>query len=95
MVDMGARTGRSFAPERAHDSVNLFESVAAHASALTKAGKRVLFASWSDGSSDRLGAMLADHGLGKVRLAADWADAQSFGVAGTKQKPPQRAVLPV
>lgn len=95
VVDMGARTGRSFAPERAHDSVNLFESVAAHASALTKAGKRVLFASWSDGSSDRLGAMLADHGLGKVRLAADWADAQSFGVAGTKQKPPQRAVLPV
>ena len=26
---------------------------------------------------------------------ADWADAQSFGVAGTKAKPPQRAVLPV
>ncbi|MDP9103177.1 MAG: DEAD/DEAH box helicase, partial [Pseudomonadota bacterium] len=95
VVDMGARQGRSFAPERAQDSVNLFESVAAHASNLSKAGKRVLFASWSDGSSDRLGSMLADHGLGKVRLAEDWADAQSFGVAGTKQKPPQRAVLPV
>jgi transcription-repair coupling factor (superfamily II helicase) len=95
VVDMGARTGRSFAPERQQDSVNLFEAVAAHASALSKAGKRVLFASWSDGSSDRLGTMLADHGLGKVRLAADWADALSFGVQGTKQKPPQRAVLPV
>ena len=95
VIDMGARQGRSFAPERAQDSVNLFEAVAAHASALSKAGKRVLFASWSDGSSDRLGAMLADHGLGKVRLAADWADAQSFGVQGTRQKPPQRAVLPV
>ena len=95
MIDMGARQGRSFAPERQQDSVNLFESVAAHASNLSKAGKRVLFASWSDGSSDRLGTMLADHGLGKVRLAKDWADAQSFGVQGTKQKPPQRAVLPV
>ena len=95
VVDMGARTGRSFAPERQQDSVNLFEAVATHASALSKAGKRVLFASWSDGSSDRLGAMLADHGLGKVRLAADWADALSFGVQGTKQKPPQRAVVPV
>jgi len=95
VVDMGARQGRSFAPERAQDSVNLFEAVAAHASNLSKAGKRVLFASWSDGSSDRLGTMLADHGLGKVRLAADWADAQAFGVQGTKQKPPQRAVLPV
>jgi transcription-repair coupling factor (superfamily II helicase) len=95
VIDMGARTGRSFTAERAQDSVNLFEAVADHAKALGKAGKRVLFASWSDGSSERLGTMLADHGLGKVRLAADWADAQGFGVAGTKAKPPQRAVLPV
>jgi transcription-repair coupling factor (superfamily II helicase) len=95
VVDLGARIGRSFTPERAQDSVNLFESVADHAKALGKAGKRVLFASWSDGSSERLGTMLADHGLGKVRLAADWADAQSFGVPGAKGKPPQRAVLPV
>jgi transcription-repair coupling factor (superfamily II helicase) len=95
VIDLGARTGRNFTTERAQDSVNLFEAVADHAKALGKAGKRVLFASWSDGSSDRLGAMLADHGLGKVRLAGDWADAQSFGVAGTKAKPPQRAVLPL
>ena len=95
VIDLGARIGRSFTPERAQDSVNLFESVADHAKALGKAGKRVLFASWSDGSSERLGTMLADHGLGTVRLAADWADAQGFGVPGTKAKPPQRAVLPV
>ena len=94
-IDLGARTGRNFTTERAQDSVNLFEAVADHAKALGKAGKRVLFASWSDGSSDRLGAMLADHGLGKVRLASDWADVQSFGIQGTKQKPPQRAVLPL
>jgi transcription-repair coupling factor (superfamily II helicase) len=54
-----------------------------------------LFASWTDGSSDRLGVMLADHGLTSLRLATDWADAQSFGVAGTKVKPIQRAVLPL
>jgi transcription-repair coupling factor (superfamily II helicase) len=94
-IDLGAGIGRNFTTERAQDSVNLFEAVTEHAKALSKAGKRVLFASWSDGSSDRLGTMLADHGLGKVRLAKDWADAQSFGVAGTKAKPPQRAVLPV
>jgi transcription-repair coupling factor (superfamily II helicase) len=95
VVDLGARGGRSFAPERAQDSVNLFEAVTAHAKALGKAGKRVLFASWSDGSSERLATMLADHGLQGVRLAKDWPDAQSFGVAGAKGKPPQRAVLPV
>ncbi len=95
VVDMGARSGRSFAAERAQDSVNLFEAVTDHARALGKSGKRVLFASWSDGSSDRLSSMLGDHGLGTVRLAKDWQDALSFGVAGTKAKPAQRAVLPV
>ncbi len=95
VVDLGARTGRSFSPERQQDSINLFEAVAEHAKALSKKGKRVLFASWSDGSSDRLGTMLADHCLGKVRFAQDWSDALSFGVPGTKQKPPQRVVLPL
>jgi transcription-repair coupling factor (superfamily II helicase) len=95
VVDLGARQGRSFAAERAQDSVNLFESVAHYAKDVGKSGKRVLFASWSDGSSDRLGSMLADHGMGAVRLAADYADALSFGVAGTKAKPAQRVVLPV
>ncbi|CAN5202951.1 transcription-repair coupling factor [soil metagenome] len=95
MVDMGAKPGRNFAPERAQDSVNLFEAVAAHAEALSKAGKRVLFASWSDGSSDRLASMLGDHGLKTLRFAKDWADAEGFGVKGAKAKPMQRVVLPL
>ena len=93
--DLGARAGRSFAAERAQDSVNLFEAVTAHAKALGSKGKRVLFASWSDGSSDRLSTMLGDHGLKDVRLATSYADALSFGVAGARGKPPQRAVLPI
>ncbi|HTI67427.1 MAG TPA: transcription-repair coupling factor [Caulobacteraceae bacterium] len=94
VVDLGARQGRSFTAERAQDSVNLFEAVAAFAREQGKS-KRVLFASWSEGSSDRLASMLGDHGLKSVRFAKDWADAQSFGVAGTKAKPLQRVVLPV
>ncbi len=93
--DLAARAGRDFAPERQKDSTNLFEAVSAHASTLQKAGKRVLFASWSDGSSDRLASMLGDHGLKGVRFAKDWADAQGFGVQGAKQKPIQRVVLTV
>ncbi len=95
VIDMGARQGRSFTTERAQDSVNLFEAVTEHAKALGRAGKRVLFASWSDGSSERLGAMLGDHGLKAVRFAKDWADVKAYGVAGAKGKPPQRVVLPV
>ena len=95
IVDLGARQGRNFAAERAQDSVNLFEAVADHARKLGAGGKRVLFASWSDGSSDRLASMLGDHGLTGVRLAANFADALNFGVKGAKAKPAQRAVLPV
>jgi len=92
--DLGGRLGRNFAAERAQDSVNLFEAVAAHAKSLGKS-KRVLFASWSEGSSDRLASMLGDHGLKDVRFAKNWADAKAFGVQGTKAKPLQRVVLPV
>jgi transcription-repair coupling factor (superfamily II helicase) len=90
VVDMGARPGRNFAPERHRDSVNLFEATAAHAQALSAAGKRVLFASWSEGSSDRLGAMLADHGLKDVPFAGYWDAARA-----ADPKRPQRVVLPL
>ncbi|HEV2531601.1 transcription-repair coupling factor [Phenylobacterium sp.] len=90
VVDMGARQGRNFAPERQRDSVNLFEATADHARKLAAEGKRVLFASWSDGSSDRLGVMLADHGLRNVPLAAYWDAAKA-----ADPKTPQRVVLPL
>ena len=72
--DAGGRLGRSFAAERAQDSVNLFEAVARHAQAVKATGRRVLFASWTEGSSERLAAMLADHGLEHVVAVRDWAD---------------------
>jgi transcription-repair coupling factor (superfamily II helicase) len=95
VIDLGGRLGRNFSQERLLDSTNLFAAVTDHAKALAKQGKRVLFASWTDGSSDRLGVMLADHGLTSLRLAPSWSDALTFGVAGTKVKPIQRAVLPL
>jgi transcription-repair coupling factor (superfamily II helicase) len=72
----GGRLGRTFAAERSQDSVNLFEAVATHAVALKADGKRVLFASWSEGSSERLAAMLADHGLEPVIAVRNWEDVQ-------------------
>ena len=90
VADLGAKLGRSFTPERAQDSVHLFEAAGAHAEALAKAGKRVLFASWSEGSSERLGVMLADHGLKNVRLAQYWDAARA-----ADPKLPQRVVLPL
>jgi transcription-repair coupling factor (superfamily II helicase) len=90
VVDMGAKLGRTFAAERAQDSVNLFEATADHARKLAGEGKRVLFASWSEGSSERLGTMLADHGLKKIPYAAYWQAAKA-----NDPKTPQRVVLPL
>ncbi len=90
VVDMGARLGRTFVAERSQDSVNLFEATAAHAAELAAKGKRVLFASWTEGSSERLGTMLADHGLKRVPFASDWSQAKAADA-----KVPQRVVLPL
>ncbi len=90
VVDLGARLGRNFTTERAQDSVHLFEAAGDHARKLASAGKRVLFASWSEGSSERLGAMLADHGLKNIRLAPYWDAARA-----ADPKIPQRVVLPL
>lgn len=76
-ADAGGRLGRSFAAERTQDSVNLFGAVARHAEAVKASGKQVLFASWSEGSSERLASMLADHGLEHVIPVRNWADVQA------------------
>ncbi len=89
-IDMGARQGRVFAAERAQDSVNLFEATADHARRSAAAGKRVIFASWSEGSSERLASMLADHGLKGLTLAPYWQAAKA-----ADPKKPQRAILPL
>ncbi|WP_298125297.1 transcription-repair coupling factor [Brevundimonas sp.] len=75
--DAGGRLGRTFAAERAQDSVNLFEAVADHVKALRAGGQKVMFASWTEGSSERLAAMLADHGVHPVVAVRDWADVQA------------------
>jgi transcription-repair coupling factor (superfamily II helicase) len=90
IVDLGARAGRAFAAERAQDSVNLFEATADHARHMIGAGKRVIFASWSEGSSERLGVMLADHGLKEITFTPYWQAAKA-----ADPKRPQRAVLPI
>ncbi|HEX3429761.1 MAG TPA: transcription-repair coupling factor [Rhizomicrobium sp.] len=75
-VDMGGRLGRDFAPERTQERVNVFEAAAAHIKALRAAKKRVIVAAWSDGSAERLGGVLSDHGLAAMRRIATWPDAQ-------------------
>ena len=77
-VDAGGRIGRDFAPERAQGRVNVFEAAVAHAKALQASGKRVVVAAWTEGSTERMGGVLADHGLDAVRRVQDWPDAEKM-----------------
>ncbi|HSM97288.1 MAG TPA: transcription-repair coupling factor [Rhizomicrobium sp.] len=85
-VDAGGRQGRDFAPERAQGKVNIFQIAADHIGDLLKAKKRVLVATWSNGSAERIGGLLSDHGIGAIRQIDNWPEAaklhdEAIGVA--------------
>ncbi|MCA0401520.1 MAG: transcription-repair coupling factor [Proteobacteria bacterium] len=63
VVSAGAHKGRGFAPERADPKANVFEAASLHARALMREGRRIVFSAASEGARDRLGHVLADHGL--------------------------------
>ena len=82
VVDFHVEAPRDFAPER-NQNVNIYEAVVAHVDALRKAKHKVVLASYSAGSRERLKGLLADHGLAKIAEADDWQSA--LGAAGKGQ----------
>ncbi|HEY0266597.1 MAG TPA: hypothetical protein VGC16_07590, partial [Rhizomicrobium sp.] len=73
-VDAGGRQGRDFAPERQGGNLNVFQAAADHLKASQAGGKRVLVASWTDGSAERMGGVMSDHGVSPIRKVADWSE---------------------
>jgi transcription-repair coupling factor (superfamily II helicase) len=72
VIDAGTRQGRNFAPERTQPDANVFEAVKTHVDALQSAGKRVVFALWSDGARDRMSHVLADHKILNLTPVESW-----------------------
>jgi transcription-repair coupling factor (superfamily II helicase) len=82
-VDCGARKGRDFAPERNDPEVNIFQAAADHVAALRAQGKTAIVAGWSDGSCERLGHVLAEHGLRDLPAVATLPQALALGKGAT------------
>jgi len=78
VVAMGGRQGRTFAAERGQADANVFEAAAAHVRGLNQQNKRVAVACHTAGSAERMGHMLADHGLKELRPAESWQAAQAL-----------------
>ncbi len=89
-LSVNANVGRNFAAERAAADGNVFDSATMHVKALIKAGKRVVFAAWSDGSAERLAGVLADHGVPELARVKSWPEALALPVTR-----PSVAVLPI
>ncbi len=77
-LDLGVRAGRDFAAERQTADANVFDAAALHIKALTKAGKRVGMATWSEGSAERLQGVLTDHGVEAVVRVNSWSEASQL-----------------
>ncbi|MGB3811030.1 MAG: transcription-repair coupling factor [Parvibaculum sp.] len=80
-LNLGARQGRNFSPERTQEGVNIFEALGGHIAGLRRANKRIAIASWSEGARDRLSNVLGDHGLKNIALAESWAQVNSVNRA--------------
>jgi transcription-repair coupling factor (superfamily II helicase) len=76
-IEAGARPGRQFSDVRAAGG-NVFEALAEHARALAGQGRRVIVAAWTAGSRERLGHLLAEHGLAGAEAAEDVAGAEAL-----------------
>ncbi len=81
VVDLEVDPARDFAPERTQN-VNVYEAVVEHVASLRRARKKVVLASYSAGSRERLKGLLADHGLKKAEEVGTWQEAQgASGIA--------------
>ncbi len=78
-LDFSARPGRDFAPERNQPEINVFQAAADHIKALAAQGKSVVVAAWSEGSRERLGHVLAEHGLPAPPLVTGLPGALALG----------------
>jgi transcription-repair coupling factor (superfamily II helicase) len=74
-LEIGAHAGKNFVAERSELGSNVFEAVKKHVEALQAAGKRVVIALWSEGSRERMGHVLAEHGLLNLTRVGSWPQA--------------------
>ena len=91
VVDVGGRTGRSFAPERADESANVFEATAAHVRAMQDQGRHIIIAGWSDGSRERLAGRarrpwFEGHRNGVLAVARSALQAEKGGAGGLRSR---------
>jgi transcription-repair coupling factor (superfamily II helicase) len=86
-ADLGGRRGFDFAAARTQarteggeaGAASVFDTVRDHVLGQQKSGNRVLIACYTAGSRERLGHLLADHGLRNLVPVENWSESQGLG----------------
>jgi transcription-repair coupling factor (superfamily II helicase) len=81
VLDFAVDPARDFARERSQNA-NIYEAVVEHVRKSQQAGKKVVLASYSVGSRERLKGLLEEHGLKGAVLADGWQAALGTAKAG-------------
>ncbi|MCF6322548.1 MAG: transcription-repair coupling factor [Rhizobiaceae bacterium] len=89
VISLGASAGRSFAAER-ESGKNVFEAVGVYAADQRSEGRSVILAAWSEGSRERLGHVLGEHGMERMRNVANPGE-----LAALKTGESALAILPI
>ncbi len=76
--DGKGRAGRNFAPERAQQGTNVFDALLGHVEAVHKDGRKLIIACWTDGSRERMGHVLNDHGLERIEAVGHFRDVEEL-----------------
>ncbi|MEK7245876.1 MAG: CarD family transcriptional regulator, partial [Pseudomonadota bacterium] len=75
VADALGRPGHNFAEARVRPGTNVYEALKAHIASARAEGRRVLVTAFSEGSRDRLAAVMREHGIGPLRTLAGWREA--------------------
>jgi transcription-repair coupling factor (superfamily II helicase) len=75
VADARGRPGHDFAEARVRPEANVYEALKAHIAERRTEGRRVLVTAFSEGSRDRLAAVMREHGIGPLRTLASWREA--------------------
>ena len=82
IADAGGRPGHDFAPARVRPGTNVYEALKAHIAERRAEGRRVIVTAFSEGSRDRLAAVMREHGIGPLRTLKSGSEI-SEGPAGS------------
>ena len=82
-VDLNGKPGRDFAAERTRIGPSetgglILDAVRDHIGAIRASGRQVVVAAVSQGSRERLGGLLLNHGIGQLSHTAHWSDVEQL-----------------